>query len=176
MNTGKVTRINETEEVFNYQDKKFSIVELELNGSENFVWAKWESTPMPNVNDFIEYENNGKDKQGRDKVKGVKIQSVRLMENTGTTSADEARQVYIARSVALDHAVKFVDMTKNKTVPENPFYGTEYTTRVVHVANLFFDFLYRGNLPEFTPPAKEEGQASDEEGKKPVTRRKTTEK
>lgn len=176
MNTGKVTRIQETEDIFDFNGKKFSIVELELNGSENFVWAKWDQSTMPQVNDFIEYENNGKDKQGRDKIKGVKIQSVRLMENTGATSAEEARQVYITRSVALDHAVKFVDMTKNKTVADSPYYCGEYTTRVIHVADLFFDFLYRGTVPPFTPPVTEEAPAEGEEGKKPVTRKKTTEK
>jgi hypothetical protein len=176
MNTGKVTRIQETDEVFTYQEKKFSIVELEVNG-ETVVWAKWENTPMPVVNDFIEYENNGNDKQGRPKIKGVKIQSVKLMEATGATSAEEAKQVFINRSVALEHAVKFVDMTKNKSEVGNQYYDGDHAHRVLHVANLFFGFLYRGDVPVYTAPEVSETPQSDAaEEKKPAPRRKSAEK
>jgi hypothetical protein len=152
MNTAKVTRVNETDETFSSADgAKFTVVELELNGSESYVWAKWEKSPLPQVNDFIEYANNGKDKQGRDKIKGVKIQSVKLMEATGTTSAEDAKQVFISRSVSLEHAVKLFDITKNAGGKKGACYEGDYHSRVLHIANEFFNFIYRGEVPAFVP-------------------------
>jgi hypothetical protein len=182
MKQAKVTRVEVLEdERWDYQDTSFCVTELQLDGDREVVWAKKDGIDAPKIGDSIQYEDSGKDKKGRDKIKSVKVlDAAGAVQGRGNYWNDDrkiaideqrlafdigARQLSISRAVALEKAIDYCD--KIKAIPN--IGGAPDIDKVLSVATIFTDFLMNGYSP--VVPEVEEVKEIEEPKKKPAAKK-----
>jgi hypothetical protein len=157
-------------EEFEYNNVKYQTVHLTLEDDIEYVWAKTPDWDLPKVGDKIKYvDTKEKSKAGLPKIKSVVILNQQpksfVQRENEKMDMERMKQIYISRSVALDKAIQFFNITKGAT--KNAAWAKDdYLENVITIAYEFEKYLLDGTVPSYSNQEGSKSPGHSDIGKK----------